>query len=276
MDLSVFSQLNLSLEADGKVVLLELDHGKTNEMGSAQLREFELLTAQLEADPHAVALISWSQRKSSRGTPLFVAGANVTERVGWDDERVKAHVAWQRRTLFALSRAPVFHIAVVDGVALGWGTEYLLTADYVLGGDASTYGLPETSLGILPGAGGTATLWSRIGVSQALRLGMTAERISPDEAARIGLVDERVTDNAAGLARARALAGRVAKNSPTAVAAYKRAVRAAVGQPLEAALALEVTAYEHCVDSGEAAVGRTHFANIRKGEPVPWSDKTLQ
>jgi enoyl-CoA hydratase/carnithine racemase len=259
---------SLKISQDGPVWTLELDHGKANEMGSAELRDLERLAAAVRADPDAAALISFSRRRSSKGTPIFVSGANVTERVGWDAERVKAHVAWQRATLAAIRALPVFHVAVVNGVALGWGTEWLLTADYRIAADEAQFGLPETGLGILPGAGGTSLLWQQVGPAQALRLGMSGERIDAAEALRIGLVQERAADVDAGLARARALAARVARNSPTANAAFKAGVHAALAGRDE-----EAGAYAWCVDSGQAAIGRANFAAITAGEPVAWGPR---
>lgn len=267
--------LNLDRELDGRLVVLRFEHGKANEVSSSVLRELEQLTEALNADTRAVALITYSARRTRRGTPIFVAGADVTERVGWDDDRIRAHVRWQRNVLARLAAVPVFHIAVIEGVALGWGTEYTLTADYTLAGDEAVFGLPETGLGILPGAGGTSELQHRIGAPQALRLGMTGERIDADEAARIGLVQERVPDLAAGLERARELARLATRNSPSAMSAFKAALQAARGRTEEERRELEARAYEHCVYSGDAAVGRAHFAEIRKGEPVPWSPRRL-
>jgi len=273
MDLSAYESLKLSTEMDGRVVLLRFDHGKANEMGSVELQELEQLTRDLEQDPASIALITYSERVSRRGTPIFVAGANVTERAGWDDERVKAHVAWQRSVLAGLKAAPVLHIGVISGVALGWGTEYLLCCDYRIACAGSSFALPETGLGILPGAGGTSELWAHIGVAQTLRLGMTGERILPDEACRIGLVQEVAEDLVAGLSRARALAALAAKRSPTANAAFKQSVLAAVGRDPSDRHVLEEIAYAHCVDSGQAAVGRAHFADIRAGQAPPWGPR---
>jgi enoyl-CoA hydratase/carnithine racemase len=256
------------------VATLRFEHGKANEVGTRVLRELERLVADIEADPDVVALITTSTRVSSRGTPLFVAGANVTERAGWNDQQVMEHVRWQRSVLRALRHAPVFHVVVVGGVALGWGTEYLLTADWRIATPGAVFGLPETGLGILPGAGGTAELWSHIGVAQTLRLGMTGERIGPDEARQIGLVQEVAADHEAGMSRALALAARAAKGSPTAVAAFKRAVLEAVGSEPSRRNTIEEQAYEVCVRSGEAAVGRENFAAIREGVRPPWGPKS--
>ncbi len=258
--------LNPSLSEETQTLTLALDHGRVNEMGSEQLRAWEALSAFLE-EGSVRTLITTSQKKSRSGKPIFIAGANVKERIGWDDQQVRTHVRWQRRILKALRRAPVFHLCIVDGMALGWGMEFLLTADYRLTTAASSFGLPETSLGILPGAGGTSDLWQDIGIAQALRLGMSGERINAQEALRIGLCQELHDDWEKAMDRAHALAGRVAQNSPTAVAAFKRALLGSIGTAQSHRQDLEAQAYEHCVDTGEAAIGRAHFGSK---EPTPW------
>lgn len=267
-----YEHLHVTADADGRVVTLRLDHGKANEMGTPQLAELERLAAELRDGP-AVALITHSTKRSSKGTPIFVAGANVTERVGWSDDRVKAHVRWQRAVLAALRAAPVFHVVVVEGVALGWGTEYLLVGDYRIATPSASFALPETGLGILPGAGGTGELWAQIGAPQALRLGMTGERIDADEAIRIGLVQEGASDAEAAMTRALALAQLVARRSPTALAAFKGALLAAVGLDASARTETEAEAYDHCVETGQAAIGREHFADIRNGGVPPWGPR---
>jgi enoyl-CoA hydratase/carnithine racemase len=264
---------HLHVRRDGNTVEVRLHHGKANEMGSQQLREIEALCHLVEQDGTISTVITWSDQVSRRGTPIFVAGANVTERVDWNDTKVKQHVHWQRAVLGRLAQVPALHVVVVSGVALGWGTEFLLTADYRIASSQASFALPETGLGILPGAGGTHSLWRHIGLAQTLRLGMTGERIDATEALRIGLVQEVVSTEMDGLERARSLAARVARNSPTAVAAFKRAVLAATHgtDPVD----IEARAYEHCVDTGNAAIGRANFSAIRAGEPVPWTLREL-
>lgn len=254
---------------EGDLALLEFNHGKANEMGRSELDRLAALGAEL-AEKGARTLVSFSRRVSSRGTRIFISGANVTERQGWSQDDVKVHVRYQREVLASFRRLPIFHVTVIDGVALGWGTEWLLTADYRIATPNATFGLPETGLGIIPGAGGAAELWSVIGLPQAIRLGMTGERIDATEALRIGLVQENSDDLDAGLERARALGKMVAARSPTAVAAFKSAALAAVGMPPGERRELEARAYEHCLENGEAAIGRENFKAIRNGEPVPW------
>lgn len=264
--------MSLKLRWEDDLAVLELDHGKVNEMGRAELAALEAICDEVS---QASALLTYSRRVTRSGTPIFVAGANVTERVGWSDAEVFEHVRYQRSVLARVRALPLFHIGVVSGVALGWGTEYLLTCDYRIATPAARFGLPETGLGIVPGAGGSSELSSLIGLGQTLRLGMTGEQIGAEEAHRIGLVEEVVSDLDAGLERARALSARVSRRSPTAVAAFKRAALASVGRGYSERSELEAQAYEHCVRAGEAAVGREHFKAIRSGERPPWGEKVL-
>jgi len=264
----VFEQIHVDVVEAG-VARVVFDHGKANEMGTAQLRELAALPGW--AASHGVrAVITMSRKRTAKGTPIFVSGANVTERVGWSDGQVKAHVHHQREVLAQLRRGPFFHVIVVGGACLGWGTEYLLTGDYRIATSEASFALPETGLGILPGAGGTGELWAQIGPAHALRLGMTGERIDAPEGHRVGLVQELAADADAGFARALSLARAAATRSPTAIVAFKRALLDAIGRPMAERTAIEAAAYERCVDSGEAAIGRAAFSTSRDGGVPPW------
>lgn len=271
-----FKHLNVStLPQTPSIWTLEFDHGKANEVGSQVLSELDVLTQRLSSADGPVALISYSKRVSAKGTPIFIAGANVTERADWDDARVKTHVRYQRAVLNRLRRAPVFHVCIVGGVALGWGTEFLITADYKIATDTASFGLPETGLGILPGAGGTSELQSLIGLSHTLRLGMTGERIKAGEAQRIGLVQELSGQFDEAFERAEYLCQMVRKKSPSALAAFKRAALSAVGTTGQQRVEAEALAYEHCVDVGEAAIGRASFQTIRSGGIPEWHPRSI-
>jgi enoyl-CoA hydratase/carnithine racemase len=278
MDLSPIAALHPRLDAPRQLLILELDHGKANEMGSEQLAAFEALCVLIEGSPGQAitCLCTTSRRVSASGKPIFIAGANVTERVGWDDARVKAHVLRQRKLMQRLRRLPLFNIALSTGVTLGWGTEYMLTADYPMATATASFALPETGLGIVPGARGTAELASSIGPAHALRLGCTGDTIDAREAARIGLVAELVPDLDAGLARVESFAEQLRRRSPLAVSSFKSALLDGLGRSEPERIALEEAAYERCVDLGEAAIGRSSFAEIRDGKTPIWGKRPLK
>ena len=157
---------------------------------------------------------------------------------------------------------------------MGWGTEFLLTADYRITTPNATFGLPETGLGILPGAGGTSELWMEIGIAHALRLGMAGERIGSQEATRIGLTQESVDNWEMGRQRATQLMQSALTRSPTAAAAFKSALLQSKGLDTQQRVEREGQAYNHCVDTGEAQIGRQHFKAILKGEIIEWGSFT--
>lgn len=277
--LDAIAPLHPRLDAERQLLILELDHGKANEMGSEQLAAFDALCDLIENEAHAqpiTCLCTTSRRVSGSGKPIFIAGANVTERVGWDDARVKAHVIRQRRLMQRLRRLPLFNIALSTGVTLGWGTEYMLTADFPIATAHASFALPETGLGILPGARGTAELASLVGPAQALRLGCVGESISATEALRIGLIAELCDDIDVGLRRVESIAEQLRRRSPLAVASYKAALLDGLGRCEDERIALEERAYERCVDSGEAAIGRSSFAEIRAGQTPAWGKHRLR
>ena len=174
-----------------------------------------------------------------------------------------------------LRKLPVYNVAVTHGVTLGWGTEYLLTADLVLATPSASFALPETGLGIIPGARGSAELAAAVGPAAALLLGCTGVRLSADEALAVGLAHGLHDDVDAALARVRVLADHVATRSPTAVAAFKTALLGSLGEPESVRIQREAEGYELCVDAGEATLGREAFAKIRAGERPVWGPRRV-
>jgi len=268
-----FEQLHFSLEREGRLAVVRLDHGKVNACGSAVVADFERLSAGIAASRSIRGLLIHSSKVTKSGKPVFVAGADVTERVGWTEDQVIAHVARQRLALLGLRSLPVFTVAVVKGIAFGLGTELMLAADYRIAAPGANFALPETGLGIIPGALGSSLLADLVGKNQALRLGCTGENIDGVEALRIGLVDELGEDAEAALARAYELCARALSRAPRALAAFKQTMLEAQGLPVEARVALEAAGYREQVRNGDAAIGRAHFADIRAGKTPPYPDR---
>jgi enoyl-CoA hydratase len=176
------------------------------------------------------------------GDRAFVAGADIKAMAGLDAAggRAFAERGHRMADLMEGMRVPV--IAAVNGFALGAGCELALACDFIYASRAAKLGMPEVSLGVIPGFGGTQRLALRVGVARARELIYSGAIVDADEALRIGLVNA-VTEPDALLPHVRAVAARIAGHAPLAVEAAKQTV--APGMPrgpdegLATALAVE-------------------------------------
>jgi len=160
-------------------------------------------------------------------------------------------------------RKPI--IARINGIALGGGTELALSCDIRIAADTAIMGLPETSLGIIPGYGGTQRLPRLVGVGMAKRLILTADHIKADEAYRIGLVDMLVPKAELDDAVAK-LCKRIAVKSPIATAMAKEAINMGMQADLRTGLSIEARCFCLCFGSEDRVEGMKAFLEKRKPE----------
>jgi enoyl-CoA hydratase len=166
-----------------------------------------------------------------------------------------------------LERLPAITIAALRGSAAGGGLELALACDFRLLADGPfRVGLPETSVGIIPGAGGTQRLARLLGEARALDLILHAALLAPAEALAQGLV-HRVFAAASFEDEVRAFAQDLAGRAPIALAAAKRAIRGGAALPLEAGLALEQEQFARTLRSKDAAGAMRAFL---RGERFDW------
>jgi enoyl-CoA hydratase len=158
-------------------------------------------------------------------------------------------------------RCPV--IACLNGSALGGGCELMMACDIRIAADDALFGLPEVSLGIIPGAGGTQMLPRLVPLGTAKRLLFTGDRISAAEALKIGLIDEVVPASEV-MARSLAVAERIAGNAPLAVAAAKKAANLGLELGLSEALRLEATLMAELFATEDLREGVAAFLGKRK------------
>lgn len=225
----------LEQEKSGEALILRLNRPEAlNALSRELLLELEQALATLSASPPRVLILTGTGRS-------FCTGADLKERSGMSPPEVRdfllrVGILFQR--IEALS-CPV--ICAINGFAFGGGLELALCADVRLASSDAQMGLTETSLGIIPGAGGTQRLTRLIGLSKSKLLIFTARKIPASEAERLGIVDV-VSDNL--LPDALALAEEMAKNAPIAVRQAKFAINAAAEADLATGLAVERNAYE--------------------------------
>ena len=199
---------------------------------------------------------------SSSSVRAFCVGADLKERAGYSDAQLRAQRVVYRRMAAALLAVPVPVVAAVTGYALGGGLELALLSDLIVADAGAVVGLPEVSVGVIPGLGGTQLLPRRIGVARAAELVYTARRLDAEEAGALGVVDRVVP---AGQARATAtdIAVTIARNSPVAVRNAKRAIRLGTGVDLAAALEIEDGAWRATAFSADRAEGVRAFTEKR-------------
>jgi len=154
-------------------------------------------------------------------------------------------------------------IAAVNGYAMGGGLELALACDIRVCSSNAQFALSEARVGSLPGSGGTQRLPRAIGMSDAMLMMLTGERIDASEAHRIGLVS-KIFAPAELLTQARAIAEKIAANAPLSVRAIKRLVRQGMDMPLPLALDAERYMFGLLYNSEDRLEGRQEFAEKRK------------
>jgi enoyl-CoA hydratase/carnithine racemase len=251
------------------ILQLTLDHGKVNEMGKSQLREFEkfILWANQQRKYHV--LIIQSNKEGKDGSPIFQAGADFMERVrdGWTAEEKDQHTTWQRQLMAQFQRIPMRTIAVAHGKAMGWGTEFLGLTDVNIGTPELEVALPETGLGIIPGAGGSGGidgLERKIGSANLQRLALNGETLTGEGLAG-SLLSEVLPTKEAAYNRAVAIAKETIRRSPTSIRAFKLCSLACQGLSERERTQMEQYFYRLTLSSGDAVIGAEHAKEFRAG-----------
>ncbi|MEU2908666.1 enoyl-CoA hydratase/isomerase family protein [Streptomyces massasporeus] len=209
-----------------------------------------------DRDVRAVVLTSTHER-------AFCVGADLKERNSFSDADLLRQRPVTRGAYTGVLELPVPAVAAVHGFALGGGFELALACDVIVADRTAVVGLPEVSVGVIPGGGGTQLLPRRVGVARAAELIFSARRVEAVEARELGLVDQLVEDGR-DREEALALAGRIAGNSPVGLRAAKRALRLGQGLDLRAGLEVEDAAWRTTAFSGDRAEGVAAFNERRK------------
>ncbi|MEN1969984.1 enoyl-CoA hydratase [Lentibacillus sp. N15] len=200
---------------------------------------------------------------TAKGEKAFCAGADLKERKGMDDAQTIEAVRMIGETVTAIENINMPVIAAINGVAFGGGLELALACDIRIASADARMGLTETSLAIIPGAGGTQRLSRLVGLGQAKRLIFTAKRIQADEANRIGLV-EQVTSADTLLDEALEMAKAIANNGPIALRQAKTAINQGYQTDITTGLRIEHLCYKETILTNDRTEGLQAFKEKRK------------
>ena len=244
--------------AAGVITEIVLDRpAALNALSTAMLVSLAQAADQVAADSEVRAVLL-----TAAGQRAFCVGADHKERAAMNDEQILTQRPAFRAAFGALLGLPQPVIAAVHGFALGGGCELALSCDIVVADETAVFGLPETSVGLVPGCGGTQLTTRRLGSGRAADLVLTGRQLDAAEAERIGLADRLVPAGGA-VACALDLARQIAANSPVAVRAAKQAIRLGAGLGLGAALEVEDAAWRTAVLSPDRREGIAAFAERR-------------
>lgn len=250
---------NLLLSTEGHLAVLTINRPeKLNALNRALISELSEMLGTLEANSAIRVIIL-----TGAGTKAFVAGADISEFSHFNKAQGEALSADGHQVLFnkiEKLKKPV--IAAINGFALGGGLELAMACHIRFASDNARLGLPEVSLGVIPGYGGTQRLAQLIGKGRAMELIVSAQMIGADEAYRMGLVN-KLTSAENLLAEAKALALKISHNSPSAISAAIAAVNAQFPTD-SAAYATEIARFGSCFDSSDFQEGTQAFLEKRK------------
>ncbi len=240
------------------IVTLTLNRPEAANAFSLQLlQEFSDILNEIQFDRSVRCVII-----TGAGEKVFCAGADLKERAGMDHVQVQKTLALIRSTVNNVEALPQPVIAAMNGMAFGGGLELVLACDLRVCSEQAKVGLTETSLGIIPGAGGTQRLPRLIGKGRAKELIFTAKRVSAQEAEKIGLIEYVVPQNQV-LSKAFEIAEQIVQNAPIAVAQAKQAIDKGYDLDLYTGLSIEQSAYNKTIPTCDRLEGLRAFKEKR-------------
>lgn len=250
---------NILISKENSILTLTINRPeKLNALNKALIQEMHDAMKEIEKDNEVrVVVITGS------GAKAFVAGADISEFSDFSIEEGAQLAAQGQELLFNLIEnftKPV--IAAVNGFALGGGLELAMACHFRVASDNAKMGLPEVSLGVIPGYGGTQRLPQLVGKGKAMELIMTAGMLTAEEAKELKLVNYVVTQEEL-LAHCNSIAQKIIKNSPMAIRKAIKAVNANFQYGVNG-YETEIKAFGYCFGTADFKEGTTAFLEKRK------------
>jgi len=250
---------NVLIEVNEKVATVIINRPKKlNALNKVTIEELHGAFSSLEKDDGIKVILL-----TGSGEKAFVAGADISEFAHFSEKEGALLAAKGQEILFDfvenLSK-PV--IALVNGFALGGGLELAMACHFRIASDNAKMGLPETSLGVIPGYGGTQRLPQLVGKGKAMELIMTAGMIDANEALTLGLVNYVVSQEELILLGEK-LASKILRNSPNAISKAIASVNAGFKDNIDG-FQTEINQFGSCFGTDEFQEGTTAFLEKRK------------
>jgi enoyl-CoA hydratase/carnithine racemase len=250
----------IEVEQRGSVAVWTIDReARMNSLSRATLFAFGKLAREALGNDSVRAIVI-----TGRGQKAFCAGADLKERQGMSENDIRVQVELYRSELGPLDRSPKPVIAAINGVAFGGGLELALVCDLRVAAPHAELALPETTLGIIPGAGGTQRLGRVVGEARAKEMILLGRRISAEQALAWGLVNRVAPAGTDVVEDTVAWIEPIANGAPIAQAAALEAIDRSFDVGLEHGLLLEKTSYDKVLVSADRREALAAFAEKRK------------
>ena len=248
----------LITKKDGLAIITINRPKKLNALNKITIEELHYAFRQLEIDTYVKVIVV-----TGSGEKAFVAGADISEFAHFTIENGgKLATKGQEMVFNFIENLSTPVIAAINGFALGGGLELAMACHFRIASDNAKMGLPEVSLGVIPGYGGTQRLPQLIGKGNAMELIMTAGMISADKAESLGLVNY-VTTLEELMPLVEKLAGKIMRNSSVAISAAIKAVNANFEDGVDG-YEVEVSEFGNCFGTEDFKEGTSAFLDKRK------------
>lgn len=252
---------NLLIENKARIQYITINReSKLNALNKVTLAELHTALADAFTNPDVGGIII-----TGAGQKAFIAGADISEFAGFNTEQGLSLAREGHAKVFNLienGKKPV--IAAINGFALGGGLELAMACHIRIAADNARLGLPEVTLGLIPGYGGTQRLTQLIGKGKALEMIMTADMLTATEALQLGLVNHVVTPDEL-LIKAEELLNKILLRAPLAIAAAITAVNASLHHN-EDGFEIEIQEFSKCFGTEDFKEGVSAFLSKRKPE----------
>jgi enoyl-CoA hydratase len=244
--------MDVIFKKDGPIAYVTINREKAyNALNGGVLKRLDEIFFELEDDHEIMVVII-----TGAGEKSFIAGADLKEIKEAKDR--PGLIREGQKAISRIRRSSKVVMAVINGYALGGGTELALACDIRIASENARFGLPEAGLGLIPGYGGTQLTARIIGTGKAKYLMFTGEMITASQAYECGLV-EKVFSKEKLMEEAKALAKRISSKGPLALKAIKRAVDKGIHLPVDEALEVELEEYATVAHSEDAEGGMDAF-----------------
>ena len=251
----------VKLGVEATTAIITIDRPKAlNALNPQVLNELADAVAQIRQNAAVRAVII-----TGAGEKAFVAGADIAAMANFNAEEAKSFGELGHRVMDAIEALPVPVIAAVNGFALGGGGEVAVACDFIYASEKAKFGLPEVTLGVIPGFGGTQRLLRLLGRARAKEIIFTGDMIDAAKAKAIGLALEVVAPEEL-LPFCKKVAATIAKRGPLAITQAKTAIDKGADLPLEAGNALERNAFSILFGSADQKEGMAAFLAKRPPE----------